>query len=191
MLLMQSLSLLGDTNDGNNSDNIYIYIKKSYFWLGWFWLWGFRFSPKFSRKHADKLFCLVLLQVPKLVVLDKMIFGWTNNIFIAAPKIIYYLESSFGLAIKSDLPICYHLFEGLFTRKHTLSPRIMRFPLTRISTYADFSLCTYALVGGFRFSRKISTVPIMQFLHSRVFSRNQNARSQGIGVLSNNMFLLP
>ena len=28
MLLMQSLSLLGDTNDGNNSDNIYIYQKK-------------------------------------------------------------------------------------------------------------------------------------------------------------------
>ena len=30
MLLMQSLSLLGDTNDGNNSDNIYISEKVTF-----------------------------------------------------------------------------------------------------------------------------------------------------------------
>ena len=68
---------------------VIIYIsEKSYFWLGLFWLWGFRFGPKFRRKCADELFCLVLLQVPKLIVQVNLIFGWTKNVIapIAAQK---------------------------------------------------------------------------------------------------------
>ena len=37
----------------------------------------------------------------------------------------------------------------------------------------------YALVGEFHVSWNISTVPLMQFLHNAVFSRNQNARKWG------------
>ena len=37
----------------------------------------------------------------------------------------------------------------------------------------------YALVGEFRVSWNISTVPLTRFLHNAVFSRNQNVRKSG------------
>ena len=51
MLLMQSLSLLGDTNDGNNSDNIYIYIYQKKLLLARIVLvMGFQVWPKVQQK---------------------------------------------------------------------------------------------------------------------------------------------
>ena len=143
MLLMQSLSLLGDTNDGNNSDNIYI--RKKLLLARIVLVMGFQVWPKVQKKMCWR----TLLPCPS-----------TGSKIDCASQFDFWVDQKCNCTYccsKNEFTVCNHFlvwhklwFAHLlgFRRKHTPSPRIMRFPLTWISTYADFSLCMYSWVNS-------------------------------------------